>query len=110
MTEGNDSSGGDMKVTKDAASRFFVSGYSSALSPRNSEAEIEPVHTATADGEPSAMPWNRAEETSGRRKLSLDPPGGQEGRKQERRQRQVRVLLDTRVAQGRRDQSIDENA
>ncbi|MDR2452235.1 MAG: hypothetical protein LBE85_10845 [Candidatus Accumulibacter sp.] len=98
-----------MKVTKDAASRFFVSGYSGALSLRNPETEVEPVHTATADGEPSTA-WNRTEEASEKRKLHLDPPGDQEGRRQERRQRQVRVLLDTRVAQSRRDRSIDESA
>jgi hypothetical protein len=99
-----------VKVMKDPASRFFVSGYSSAFSSRNVETEVEPVHAAIADGESSAAPRNRAEESSGRRKLRPGPPGGRERRRQERRQRQTPVLLDTRVAQSRRqDQSIDES-
>jgi hypothetical protein len=99
-----------VKITKDLAGRFFVSGRASALSPRNMETEVEPVHTAIADSESYAA-RKRTEETAGRRKLHLGPPDGRERRQQDRRRRQEPVLLDTRVAQSRRqEQSVDESA
>jgi hypothetical protein len=99
-----------VKVTGNAANRVFASGHS-GVSPRSVETEIEPVYTTLADGEYPAVPQDRAEEAFDRRKLGLGPPDGRERRRQERRQRQVRVLLDTRVAQSRRQNpSIDESA
>jgi hypothetical protein len=99
-----------VKVTKDLASRFFASGYSNPFSARGMETEVEPVHTAIADSEAPATRQDLGEKAPGRRKTHLGPPEGQERRKQDRRQRQVRVLLDTRVAQSRQTRSINEKA
>jgi hypothetical protein len=104
-----------VKVGKNS-SAGFASGLSGTASSRGAYMETEPVHTIVADRD--AMPHGQfAAERRGAggnfRRQTFDhaPPAGMERRKYERRQRQIDVLLDTRVSPGRRQQaSVDEEA
>jgi hypothetical protein len=98
-----------MKIVKDSiAGRRFVPGFPGLAPSRGGEAETEPVHMIVADRE-AERDENRR--NFRRRTPGYVPPAGMERRQCDRRQRQVDVLLDTRVTPGRRRrQSVDEEA
>jgi hypothetical protein len=106
-----------MKIAKDSiAGRRFVPGFPGLALSRSGYAETEPVHTIVADreAERDEMRENSGENNRRnfrRRAPGHAPPAGMERRQSDRRQRQVDVLLDTRVTPGRRQrQSVDEEA
>jgi hypothetical protein len=98
-----------VKVTKDnIAGRYFTAGLSGAPTSRK---EPEPVHTIVADRDAAAHEHAVAGQDSRRARPDYAPPIDGERRKHERRQRQRKVLLDTRVMPSRRQlQSIDQEA
>jgi hypothetical protein len=97
-----------VKISKDSiTSRYFAAGFSDPLLSRNDFIETEPVHTIVADRD--AMPrghWTserkRREEKALPPAPAEPPPVDEERRRHDRRQRQIEVLLDTRVAANRR--------
>ncbi|MDR0440604.1 MAG: hypothetical protein LBI59_06415 [Candidatus Accumulibacter sp.] len=107
-----------MKVVKDGrAGRYFAAEFSGLASSRGGYAETEPVHTVVADRDATHREWfageRRGAEETFRRAAADDhaPPAGVERRRRERRQRQVDVLLDTRITPGRRRHPwVDEEA
>ena len=96
-----------MKITKDTPRRFFASGLPASLSSRGEDTGTEPVHTIVGDRDAAARAL--PEEASRQRAAGQAvPPAGEERRKHDRRQRQVDVVLDTRVTPSRRQRaSID---
>jgi hypothetical protein len=105
-----------VKIAKvSLTSRYFAAGYSDPLSSRSDFIETEPVHTIVADRD--AM--SRGHWTSERKRREekalppapAEPPVDEERRHHDRRQRQIEVLLDTRVAANRRHcPSVNEEA
>ena len=105
-----------MKITKDTPHRFFASGLPASLSSRGEDPGTEPVHTVVADRDAAtrgrAAAQHQEDEASRKRASGHAlPPTGEERRKNDRRKRQVDVVLDTRVTPSRRQYpSIDVKA
>jgi hypothetical protein len=107
--------GASVKVTKDTTSsvttRSFPSGI---LSFRNEDSGTEAVHTVVADRDTAGNAYftfarKKAEDASRHVTPDYVPSADEERRKNDRRQHQVKVVLDTRVASSRRQsQSINE--
>lgn len=93
-----------MKVTKEITGRAFVPGFAGAVRSRSEDLGIEAVHTIVADRDTAGNQY------AFRHQASDDAPSlDDERRNNDRRQRQEKVVLDTRVASGRRQsQSINE--
>jgi hypothetical protein len=105
-----------VKVVKDGRpGRYFAGEFSGLASLRGGYAGTEPVHTIVADRDAMPRDWfaderRAAAETFGRTASDDNAlPAGVERRRCERRQRQVDVLLDTRITPRRRAQ-VDEEA
>jgi hypothetical protein len=105
-----------VKITKDFASRVFTPSFSSPLPSHGEDSETKPVHTVVADRDTVGSEYfsaaqNPAKERLRQRLPDRVPSMGEERRQHERRQHQVYVVLDTRVASSRRqNQSISAEA
>jgi hypothetical protein len=99
-----------VKVTKEIASRAFVPSFSGAVTSRGEDSGTEAVHTIVADRDTASDRYLALEQKQARntfRRRAHDH--ADERRKNDRRQRQEKVVLDTRVASSRRrNQSINE--
>jgi hypothetical protein len=103
-----------VKVTKEIASRAFVPSFSGAVTSRGEDSGTEAVHTIVADRDTAgnrylALAQKQTRNIFRHRAPDYAPPLDDERRKNDRRQRQDKVVLDTRVASSRRqNQAIDE--
>jgi hypothetical protein len=104
-----------VKITKDITSRIFAPSFPAGiLSFRSEDSGTEAVHTVVADRDTVGNEYfarKQAREASRQEAPDYALSMNEERRKNDRRQQQVKVVFNTRVASSRRqNQSINEEA